>query len=77
MNRILVAVAMAIALPGAAYAQSAPAEKPKMACCEEMKDKCPCCEKMAAKPAGSTDAPSSDSHAGHDKPAAPGATSHH
>ncbi|MFA9201560.1 MAG: hypothetical protein ACEQR8_10340 [Cypionkella sp.] len=71
MNKLMAAVALAIALPGVAHAQAAPAEKPKMECCERMKEKCACCDKMAGKPAGSTDS-SSDPHAGHDmKPAAP------
>ena len=71
MNKLMTAVALAIALPGVAHAQAAPAEKPKMECCEKMKDKCACCDKMAGKPASG--APSSDDpHAGHDmKPAAP------
>ena len=51
MNKLMTAVALAIALPGVAHAQAAPAEKPKMECCEKMKDKCACCDKMAAKPA--------------------------
>ena len=72
MNKLMTAVALAIAFPGVAQAQAAPAEKPKMECCEKMKDKCACCDKMAAKPASGTDAPSSDPHAGHDMtPAAP------
>lgn len=72
MNKLITAVALAIALPGVAHAQAAPAEKPKMECCEKMKGKRACCEKMAGTPAGGTDAPSSDPHAGHDmKPAAP------
>ena len=72
MNKLITAVALAIALPGVAHAQAAPAEKPKMACCEKMKDKRGCCNKMAVKPARGSDAPSSDPHAGHDMtPAAP------
>jgi hypothetical protein len=66
MNKILTAVALAIALPGVAYAQAAPAEKPKMECCDKMKDKCACCDKMAGKPPSGSDAPSPDPHAGHD-----------
>lgn len=72
MNKLITAVALAIALPGVAHAQAAPAEKPKMECCEKMKEKCACCDKMAGKPAGGTSAPSADPHAGHDmKSAAP------
>lgn len=72
MNKLMNAVALAIALPGIAHAQAAPAEKPKMACCEKMKEKCACCDNMAGKPASGSEEPSSDPHAGHDmKPAAP------
>ena len=39
MNKLMAAVALAIALPGVAHAQAAPAEKPKMECCDKMKDK--------------------------------------
>lgn len=72
MNKLFAAIAIAIALPGVAHAQAAPAEKPKMDCCEKMKDKCACCDEMAGKTAGGSDASSSDPHAGHDmKPQAP------
>ena len=72
MNKLITAVALAVALPSIAHAQAAPVEKPGMECCEKMKDRCACCDKMAGKPVGGTDAPSSDPHAGHDmKPAAP------
>ena len=72
MNKLMAAIALAIVLPGVAHAQAAPAEKPKMECCEKMKDKCACCKKTAGKAVGGTDEPSSDPHAGHDmKPAAP------
>ena len=79
MNKLITAVALAIALPGVAHAQAAPAEKPKMECCEKMTEKCACCDKMAGKPAGGTAAPSSDPHAGHEvTPAAPAdAHAHH
>ena len=66
MNKLMTAVALAIALPGVAHAQAAPAEKPKMACCEKMKDKCACCDKMAGKSASGSSASSSDPHVGHD-----------
>ena len=71
MNKLMTAVALAIALPGVAHAQAAPAEKPKMECCEKMKDSCACCEKMEGIPASNSASPSSDPHAGHDM--APGA----
>ena len=71
MNKHRAAVALAIALPGVAHAQAAPAEKPIMECCEKMKHTCACCEKPAGKPASASASPSSDSHAGHD--IAPGA----
>lgn len=68
MTKLMTAVALAVALPGVAHAQAAPAGKPKMECCEKMKDKC---DKMAGKSASA--APSSaNPHAGHDmKPAPP------
>ena len=72
MHKLITVVALAIALPGVARAQAAPAEKPKMECCDKRKETCGCCDKMAGKPAGGTDAPSSDPHADHDMtPAAP------
>jgi hypothetical protein len=80
MNKLMTAVALAIALPGVAHAQAAPAEKPKMECCEKMKDKCACCEKMAGKHGSGTSGPSSDAHAGHDKkpdPAPADGRAHH
>lgn len=79
MNKLITAVALAIALPGVAYAQAAPVEKPKMECCEKMKDKCACCDKTAGKAAGGASPATDDPHAGHDmKPAspAPGHTHH-
>lgn len=66
MNKMMAAVALAAALPGVAHAQAASAEKPKMACCEKMKDTCACCDKTAGEPASGNSAPSSDPHAGHD-----------
>ena len=73
MNKLMTAVALAIALPGVAHAQAAPAEKPKMECCEKMTEKCACCDKMAGKPASGTATPSADDpHAGHNMtPTAP------
>ena len=80
MNKIMIAVAVAIAMPGVAHAQAAPADKPKMDCCKAMKDECACCEKMAGKPAEGASTPSPDPHAGHDMgkggPAADGHTHH-
>lgn len=66
MNKLMTAVALAIALPGVAHAQDAPAEKPKMECGEKMKEKCACCDKMASKPVSGNTAPSRDPHADHD-----------
>ena len=73
MNKLMTAIALAIALPGVAHAQAAPAEKPKMECCKTMKDTCACCDTMAGKPASSGGAaPSSDPQAAHDMaPATP------
>ena len=51
MKKILAAVALAIALPGVANAQAAPAPEHKMECCEKMKaegKEC-CCKDMAGK----------------------------
>lgn len=66
MNKLTTAVALAIALPGVAHAQAAPAEKPKMECCQKMEDECGCCNKAAARPADKGTASSSNPHAGHD-----------
>lgn len=66
MSKFTTAVALAIALPGVAHAQAAPVEKPKMECCEKMKETCACCDKTAEKPASSSPPHSSDPHAGHD-----------
>lgn len=49
MKNILIAVAMSIALPAVAHAQTAPATAPKADCCEKMKaqgKEC-CCKDMA------------------------------
>lgn len=43
MNKILAAIALTIALPAVAYAQSAPAPAPMANCCETMNDK-DCCK---------------------------------
>jgi hypothetical protein len=51
MKNVLTAVALAIAIPSAAYAQAAPAPEKKMECCEKMKaegKEC-CCKDMAKK----------------------------
>lgn len=76
MNKLTTAVALAIALPGVAHAQAAPAEKPKMECCERMKDRCACCDKMATKTASGTNASSSDPHPSHDMTSAAPADGH-
>ena len=74
MKKILTAIALTIALPAVAHAQTAPAPAAKMACCEKMKDKHDCSKNMAkmdhdmqGMKAGA------DPHAGHDmsKPRAP------
>ena len=74
MKKILTAIALTIAIPAVAHAQTAPAPAAKMACCEKMKDKHDCSKDMAkmdhdmqGMKAGA------DPHAGHDmsKPSAP------
>lgn len=45
MKKILTAIALSIALPAVAHAQTAPAPAAKMARCEKMKDDC--CNDMA------------------------------
>lgn len=74
MNKILTAIALTIALPAVAHAQTAPA--PKADCCEKMKaegKEC-CCKDMAKEGHGERGAKGgADAHAGHDKS---GADSH-
>ncbi len=65
MKMIFAAVALSIAVPALAHAQTAPASAPveaKKGCCAEMKAKMDCCKDMGDK-----------AHAGHDmsKPATP------
>jgi hypothetical protein len=71
MNKILTAIALAIALPAVAHAQTAPA--PEKDCCEKMKaegKEC-CCKDMAKKDHGEHDmkqhdhAPQGEGHADH------------
>ena len=73
MNRILTAVALAIALPAVAHAQNAPAPAAEKDCCEKMKaegKEC-CCKDMAGKGHAGHDmeqhdhAPQADGHEGH------------
>jgi hypothetical protein len=87
MNKILTAIALTIALPAVAHAQTAPASAPKADCCEKMKEhsetshagrhdvsdagKECCCKDMAKKDHGAKGG--ADAHAGHDKS---GADSH-
>lgn len=64
MNKILTAVALSIAIPAVANAQSSPAPATGRDCCEKMKAEgkdCCCCKDMAGK-----------DHAGHDMHAADG-----
>ena len=63
MNKFLTAIALTIALPAAAFAQTAPAPAPKMACCEKMKD-C-CCRDMAKKDHGQHGEKAGDKPASH------------
>ncbi|MEO5577630.1 MAG: hypothetical protein ABIR25_01080 [Sphingomicrobium sp.] len=65
MNKILTAIALSIALPAVAHAQSAPAAK--MECCEKMKEKCDCCKDMAKMDHDKQGMKAgADPHAGHD-----------
>jgi hypothetical protein len=67
MNKILTAIALSIALPAVAHAQTAPA--PKEDCCEKMKaegKECCCCKDMAGK-----------EHTGHDMKQHDGKSSEH
>lgn len=78
MNKMMIAIAMSIALPAVASAQTAPAPAPKMACCEKMKEKCDCCKDMAKMDHSKHDMKAgADPHAGHDmsKAAQPGSHS--
>ena len=58
MKNILAAMALTVALPGIAFAQTA--EKPKACCCDKKDGEKACCDK--AKEAG-------DKKAGHEHPA--------
>lgn len=63
MKKILAAVALAIALPAVAHAQSAPAAAPKPmkhCCCKDKSKPMDCCEEHGRGQAGH------DDHAGHD-----------
>lgn len=62
MKKILTAIALTIALPAVAHAQTAPA---KADCCEKMKDKMDCCKDMAGKDHAGHDMKGMDSHAMH------------
>ncbi|MDQ3143286.1 MAG: alanine and proline-rich secreted protein Apa [Pseudomonadota bacterium] len=74
MNKLLAAVALSIALPALAHAQTVPAPAPKAGCCEKMKDKdcckdgkMDCCKDMAKMDHEKHDMKSgADPHAGHD-----------
>jgi hypothetical protein len=67
MNKILIAIALTIALPAVAHAQAAPA--PKADCCEKMKaegKEC-CCKGMDKDQHGQRGMrDGADAHAGHD-----------
>ena len=74
MKNMLTAIALTIALPAVAHAQTAPAPAAKMACCEKMKDKHDCSKDMAKMDHGKQGMKAgADPHAGHDmsKPSAP------
>ena len=66
MNKILTAVALAIALPAVAHAQTAPAPAPKQDCCEKMKDMACCKDKAKMDHSGhDTAKPGADAPGGH------------
>ena len=70
MKKILTAVALSIALPALAHAQTAPVSAPKADCCEKMKaegKEC-CCKDMMAKMGHGKQGmkAGADAHAGHD-----------
>ena len=69
MKKILTAIALSIALPALAHAQTAPVPAPKADCCEKMKadgKEC-CCKDMAKMDHGKQGMKAgADAHAGHD-----------
>ncbi len=76
MNKYVTAIALAIALPAVAHAQSAAAPAAKMDCCAKMKaegKEC-CCKDMARMDHGKKAA--ADAHAGHDMSQAPQPAGH-
>lgn len=75
MNKILTAIALAIAFPAVALAQAAPVPAPKADCCEKMKAAGKdCCKDMAKMDHGMHDmsqpgakAPQADPHSNHQR----------
>ena len=73
MKKILTAIALTIALPAMAHAQTAPAPAPKADCCEKMKNMADC-KDMAMMDHSKMDHSGHDMkaganlHAGHDMP---------
>ena len=67
MKTILTAVALTIALPAVAHAQSAPTPAPKAECCKQMKD-CKCCKDMDESHVRHDGKGEAGSHAGHNMP---------
>lgn len=75
MTKMMLAIALSIAVPAVASAQTAPAA-PKKDCCEKMKQPCECCKDMDGEHA--KHGAGADAHAGHDDPASTsGADAHH
>ena len=67
MNKLMIAIALTIALPAAALAQTAPAPSHTMECCEKMKTAGKDCKDMAKMDHGKHDMKAgADAHAGHD-----------
>lgn len=79
MNKMMIAIAMSVAVPAVASAQTAPAPAAKMDCCEKMKaegKEC-CCKDMAKMDHGKHDMKGgADPHAGHDMSQTPQPASH-
>lgn len=84
MKKLLTAIALSIALPAVAHAQTAPVPAPKADCCAKMKAEgkaCDCCKDMAKMDHSKHDMKAgADAHAGHDMSQAsanaPSATTH-
>lgn len=70
MNKILTAIALAIALPAIAHAQAAPPTPPteKNCCCDKMGEKMKCCDKHGDAGGAHEEHSGHEQHQQHDKP---------